>query len=238
MQSDPAVYARGVAVKPTDHVRVLGIDLGTNCGIAFMDYTAGRPIVDATVWLDQWDLSIGTYDSTVLRHVRLQQFLSVLQPDFIGFEDVKVDVPLEEFRNKPGALVARIVPTAEFLGTLKIILSLWAHTNGVPLQGFQITSIKKYATGKGNASKVDMINTCNTKLHANLDPENYDKTGVDNVADAAFIMAMMVEGYSHGVTGTASTSTEPKDVGGQKVRRRPSKRSPATTTDAGTPLAQ
>lgn len=209
MNRDPRVYAKGVAVKPPEMKRILGLDLGTNCGVAFCDFIPGQPIVDAMVYLDQWDLSIGTYDSTALRHIRLQQFLSVLQPDAIGFEDVKVDVPLEQFKGKPlGMIVARVVPTAEFLGTLKITLSVWAERHNVPLQGIAITEIKKFATGKGNAGKVDMIRACNTALGVDLDEEGYEKTGADNIADAAHVLRMMIETYSEGLDGSSNQASD------------------------------
>jgi hypothetical protein len=209
MQKDPRVYARGVAIKPPEMTRALGVDLGTNCGIAFCDFIPGQPVVDSVVYLEQWDLSIGTYDSTALRHIRLQQFLSVLQPDLIGFEDVKVDVPIEQFKGKPlGMVVARIVPTAEFLGTLKITLSTWAERHNVPLQGIAITEIKKFATGKGNSGKEAMILACNEALGVQLAVEDYEKTGADNIADAAHILRMMIETYSEGLDATVNAATE------------------------------
>lgn len=198
MQRDPRVYARGVAKKAPNTKRALGVDLGTNCGIAFCDFLPGQPIVNERVYLDQWDLSIGAYDSGALRHIRLKQFLDVLQPDLIAFEDVKVDVPLDQFAGKPGALVARIVPTAEFLGGLKTTLSVWANERDIPIQGVAITQIKRFATTKGNASKIDMIAACNATFGCKLDPDNYENTGVDNIADAAFILKMILELYSQG----------------------------------------
>lgn len=210
MQKDPRVYAKGVAVKPPDTKRALGLDLGTNCGVAFCDFVPGQPIDEnCWVYLDQWDLSIGTYDSTSLRHIRLRQFLQVLQPDLIGFEDVKVDVPLDAFKGKPlGMLVARVVPTAEFLGTLKITLSVWAETHNVPLQGFAITEIKKFATGKGNSGKEAMILACNEALGVELAVEDYEKTGADNIADAAHILRMMLETYSEGMEGVTTQADQ------------------------------
>jgi hypothetical protein len=218
MQRDPRVYARGVVPKLPEHKRVLSLDLGTNCGIAYLDYVPGKPVIDAPLWLDQLDLSIGTYDTTVLRHVRLQQFLSVLDPDLVGFEDVKVDVPLDQFKGKLGALVARIVPTAEFLGTLKVVLSLWCFERNIPLQGFAITQIKKYATGKGNSGKEAMIEACNARFGTDFATEKYEQTGVDNMADAAFILAMLLDDNSEGLTdGKDDTG---KAAGDSRTNRR------------------
>lgn len=208
MQKDPRVYAKGIAIKPPDTKRALGVDLGTNCGIAFCDFIPGQPLENVIIYLDQWDLSIGTYDSTALRHIRLRQFLQVLQPDLIGFEDVKVDVPLDQFQGKLGALVARVVPTAEFLGTLKITLATWAEVHQVPLQGLAIAQIKKFATGKGNAGKEAMIEACNEALGVDLAVEDYEKTGADNIADAAHILRMMLETYSEGMEGVTTQADQ------------------------------
>ncbi len=200
MQRDPRVYQRGVAKKPPETKRAVGLDLGTNCGVAFADFVPGAPLVDVTVYIDQWDLAIGQYDSNALRLVRLKQFLSILAPDLVAMEDVKYDAPVEQFKGKPlGMLVARIVPTAEFLGSLKATVATWAEEREIPCQGLQIGNIKKFATGKGNANKLDMIKACNTRFGTSLPTENYENTGVDNMADAAFILQMLIENYSAGV---------------------------------------
>lgn len=201
LNRDPRVYARGIKPPRPEHKRALGVDLGINCGIAWADFVPGQPVEDVASFLGQWSLDIGQYDSGTLRHIRLKQFLSILSPDLILFENVKYDVPLEQFRGKPlGMLVARIVPTAEFLGGLKNTLATWAAERDVPCQGVEIGEIKKFATGKGNANKVDMINACNEQFGTTLDPEGYEQSGVDNMADAAFLLKLGLARYSEGMT--------------------------------------
>lgn len=200
LQKDPRVYARGMAKKPPDTKRALTLDLGTACGVAIADFVPGKPIKDCRTFLEQWDLSVGTHDSAALRHIRLKQFLSIVDPDIVGFEDVKVDVPVEQFRGKPlGMLVARIVPTAEFLGQLKNTVEVWCAERDIPYHGIPITVIKKNATGKGNANKVDMIKACNKAFETDFDPKDYESTGVDNIADAAFILRYLLEEYAEGM---------------------------------------
>ncbi len=203
LQKDPRLDARGVAKKPPEKKRALGLDLGTNCGAAFADFNPGQPIDGVLAYLDQLDLSIGTYDTGALRHLRLRQFLTIIDPDLIFFEDVKVDVPLEAFRGKPlGMLVARIVPTAEFLGCLKLTVSMWAAENNVPVQGVAIAQIKKFATGSGNAGKVEMIKALNEQFGTDFDPETFASTGADNLADAGWLLAMALSQYSEGFSVT------------------------------------
>lgn len=207
-QRDPRVYARGIARKPPNTKRALGIDLGTNCGIAFCDFVPGGLLSDVPTYLDQWDLSIGAFDSSALRHIRFKQFLYVLAPDLIGFEDVKF-TGTNEVMERGGsvtAIIARAATSIEFLGGLKTTLSVWAEEQQIPCQGVGINQIKRFATTKGNANKVDMILACNQTFGTNFDTENYDNSGVDNIADAAFVLKMMVELYKDGFDAPIPTS--------------------------------
>ena len=149
-----------------------------------------------------WDLSIGPYDSGPLRHIRLKQFLTVACPDLVMYENVKYDPPAELIRNRnmgPGAIVARVATAAEFLGGLKVTVATWCEERDIPTHGLAIAQIKKFATGKGNSGKVAMINACNEQFGTTLDPENYEKTGDDNIADAVFTCAMGIDLYSEGL---------------------------------------
>ena len=181
--------------------RIIGLDLGTNCGVAFVDITYPRVVkYGPFMILGQWDLSVGPYDTGPLRHIRLKHFLSILQPDLIMFEDVKFTGGKD--RHKPGgsiqAIVARVATSIEFIGGLKVTVTTWAEEHGIPAQGEGISAIKKYATGKGRANKVDMINACNKRFGTTFDPETYVEEGTDNMADAAFVCAMGVDFYSKG----------------------------------------
>jgi len=207
MRRDPRLYAAEVSRTPEKHKRIVGLDLGTNCGIAFCDIMPGFAVKTARITMGQWDLSVGPYDTGPLRHVRLRHFLSVLQPDLVHFEDVKYDVPLAALAHiasveaRIAATVARVVPTAEFIGGLKATVASWCEERCIPCQGVAITQIKQYATGRGNASKVEMIEAANRRLGAGLDPEDYERTGTDNIADAAFLCMMGVDLYAEGLDG-------------------------------------
>lgn len=167
--------------------------------MAWADFIPGEPLLGVNLVLGHWDLSVSDYDSGPLRHVRLRQFLSVLQPDLIMFESVKYVPPKEIMAKGINAVVARVATAAELLGGFKTTLTTWAEENGVPAQGLAITEIKKFATGKGNANKVDMILAANEKFGTDFDPETYEQTGVDNIVDAAFVCTMGLENYSEGL---------------------------------------
>lgn len=201
---DPEIYKQLHEPPVSGYVRILGLDLGTNCGIAFCDVPVDRtkplpPMVGGI-----WDLSIGPYDGGPIRHIRLKQFLEIAQPSLVMYEDVKFTPAADLFKNKAGglqAIISRVSTPAEFLGGLKVTVTTWCAERGLPSEGIGISQIKQFATGRGNAGKADMIRSCNTKFGTELDPETYEKNGDDNIADAAFVCAMGVEWYGRGVTG-------------------------------------
>jgi len=200
IEKDPEHLMARLKGRLPDQRRVAGVDLGTNCGIAWCDYDKNTPVAEALIMAGQWDLSVAGYETNPLRHIRLKQFLSVLQPDLVGFEDVKYTPDKESFGGKPiGMIVARVASAAELLGGFKITLTTWAEERGIPAQGFAIGSIKKFATGKGNAGKEAMIKAANDRYGCDLDHLNYKTTGADNIADAMHVCAMVLERYAKGL---------------------------------------
>jgi hypothetical protein len=171
--------------------------------VAFVDFVPGHKLEYSPILMGQWDLSVGQYDSGILRLVRLKQFLSILNPDLIMYEEVKYDPPQDVMKKRGhgmGGVVARVATAAEFLGALKATLGIWCEERNVPAHGLAIAAIKKFATGKGNASKKEMIEAANTQFSTAFDTETYEKTGVDNICDAAFCCKMGLEAYSEGMT--------------------------------------
>lgn len=183
---------------------VLGLDLGTSCGYAISYVPRGKPI-DAdrlTTMLGQWDLSAGPYDSGAIRFVRLRQFLSILKPDLVVYENVKYTPPEAPNRFNANAIVARAATPIEWFGALKATVSTWCEEAGVPCTGFPIGTIKKRATGKGNANKSDMIRACNETFGSDMDADDYESAGYDNIADAAWVCLLGIEMYAQGLPTT------------------------------------
>lgn len=203
VQRDPRVYADRVPAVADRHKRCLGLDLATNCGAAFCDFVPGEPVKDATVVMGQWDLSLGAFDSGPLRHIRLKQFLAVTEPDLIVFEHVRHVGSNASYRGAANmtAIIARVASAAELIGGLATTLSTWAEERGVACQGFSVGTIKKFATGNGNAGKEAVIEAANEQFGTDFSTEDYEKTGVDNLCDAAFLCLMGVTYYSEGLTG-------------------------------------
>lgn len=203
MQSDPVIYSRGLSKCPPDRKRALSLDLSLSTGAGMMDFDPTKPIVDETLFLDLWDLSVGAFDSNILRVVRLRSFLVAVNPDVIFLEDVKFDPPTSGPGGRPlpiGMVIARAATSLEFQGGLKTTVTTWAQERGIPCAGFAVGAIKKSATGKGVANKSDMVIACNKKFGTKLDPKDCEKTGVDNMADAAHVMLLGLELYAKGMS--------------------------------------
>ena len=203
LEKDPRLY-QPKPPKP-DFKRCLGLDLGTNCGVAIADFAPGQPIKRVKMVLGQWDLSVSTYDTGPLRHIRLKQFLAVADPDLVMFEDVKHTPGQDQMAARGyqgiGAIVARVATASELLGGFKITLTTWCEERGIPAQGIGIGQIKKHATGKGVADKTAMILACNEQFGTDFDSSEdvYKREGTDNMADAAFVCDMGVRLYSDGM---------------------------------------
>lgn len=217
MVADPQEIRRQLRDK-SGRQRLLGLDLGTNCGVAIYDFTplpSPPGFSDVLTVLGQWDLSIGSYDSGPIRHVRLLQFLEETQPDAVFYELVKFTPPvsmLEKVGRNISAIVALANSGSEFLGALKTTVTTWAEINKVPAEGVTIQDIKKLATGKGNANKMDVIRALNARLGTDFatDGELAEKAcldaGIDNIADAAFAGLFGLYNYADGLKYLSETA--------------------------------
>jgi hypothetical protein len=199
LYSDPETFVKKIGPCPKGSVRFLGLDLGSNCGVAIYDYRkqSGKlSLQQENLHLYQWDLSTKGLDSGAARFVRLRAFLALTAPDVIAYEDVKYSPPKAFFANKKfgiPAIMSRVATSAEVIGGMKVTVATWAEEHKKICTGYAIATIKKYATGSGRANKEDMIAAANKSLGAAFDASKYKSTGVDNVVDAAFILLMDIQ---------------------------------------------
>ncbi len=196
MYKDPAAFVSKLPALEDGAIRCLGLDLGSNCGVAIYDFTPGKKILQDKLNLFQWDLSCSGLDSGAARFVRLRAFLNVVAPDAIAYEDVKYTPPREFFVNKKfgiPAILSRVATASEVLGGMKVTVATWAQEASIPSMGFGVTTIKKFATGSGRANKEDMIRAANKSLNTAFDQAKYKSDGIDNVVDAAFVLMMLLQ---------------------------------------------
>lgn len=113
--------------------RILAIDLGTKCGWAISAYESGV-----------WNLTPRRFEGSGMRFVTFRQHLRKV------LEGVEV-VYFEEVRKHMG------VDAAHVYGGLMAVLTEECESRKIPYQGIPVGTIKKHATGKGNAPKEEMI---------------------------------------------------------------------------------
>jgi Holliday junction resolvasome RuvABC endonuclease subunit len=183
--------------RPVGSKTILGLDLGTSCGYAYC-FIDKESTAKPRIYAGQLDLSAGPYDSGAIRFIKLRHFLAAIKPDLVAFEDVKY-TPANTGFQSVGAIIARAATACEWFGALKATMATWCEAKGIPSTGIPIGTIKKRATGKGNANKVDIITACNKEFGMNFETDGYENSGVDNIADAVYVCSLLLEQYGDGV---------------------------------------
>jgi Holliday junction resolvasome RuvABC endonuclease subunit len=140
---------------------ILALDLGTTSGWAASSdgmishgYTAFKP---------------GRYEGGGMRYLRFKNWLTEIKNQ-LGQVDA---VYFEEVRRHAGTDAAHVY------GGFLAVLTAWCEHHRIAYQGVPVGTIKKHATGKGNAGKDEMIQAMQAKGHP---VEN------DNEADALAIL--------------------------------------------------
>lgn len=143
-------------------MRILALDLATKTGWAFCDGTNLTSGVE--------NFKGGRYEGGGMRFLRFSQWLaSTVQltgPEVVVYEEI---------RRHMGADAAHIY------GGLLSQLTAYCEQHGIPYKGIPVGTIKKTATGKGNAPKDAMVAAAGK---AWPDQQIQD----DNQADALWIL--------------------------------------------------
>lgn len=120
-------------------MKILALDLGTRTG--FATATAPDAILAGT-----WDFQPSRYDSSGMRFVkfraRIQETCESIRPDLVVYEEV---------RRHAGTTAAHVY------GGLLAMLQSYCLEAKLNFVGVPVGTIKKHATGKGSASKAEMI---------------------------------------------------------------------------------
>lgn len=143
----------------------LALDLGTNTGWAMAR--------DGVTVSGTASFKVGRYEGGGMRYLRFQRWLDEMAGhglDSIWFEEV---------RRHAGTDAAHVY------GGLLATLTAWCEHRGIPYSGVPVGSIKKHATGKGNANKDAMIAAAIARGFAPVD---------DNEADALALLHMVEAG--------------------------------------------
>ena len=146
---------------------ILALDLGTTTGWA-LSGRDGHIISGSEFFRPQ------RFEGGGMRFLRFRRWLSELHG---GAGDIHA-VYFEEVRRHAG------VDAAHAYGGFLATLSAWCEHHSIPYQGVPVGTIKKHATGKGNAGKEAVIAAMVALGHAVAD---------DNEADALALLHWAID---------------------------------------------
>lgn len=143
---------------------ILALDLGTTMGWAMHQ--------DGKISSGSVSFKPSHLDSANSRYSRFQRWL---EGNHCATFD---DVVYEAVRRHNGTIVAQTY--GGFMATLQ----MWCDAYGLPYEGIPVGTIKKFATGKGNATKLRMVSAMEERGHKPTD---------DNEADALALLYWRLE---------------------------------------------
>jgi Holliday junction resolvasome RuvABC endonuclease subunit len=158
----PAPAAKATPTIPS----ILALDLGTSMGWALR---LGTETHSGTM-----SFRSSRYDGGGMRYVRFRSWLDRLAieralPAAVYFEEVRRHVATD---------------AAHIYGGFLAGLTAWCEELGLPYQGVPVGTIKRFATGKGNADKSEVIAAVRARGFQPAD---------DNEADAIAILLWVLE---------------------------------------------
>ena len=145
----------------------LALDLGTTTGWALRGF-------DGLITSGTASFRPGRFDGGGMRFLRFINWLTELD----RLSGPIAAIWFEEVRRHAGTDAAHVY------GGLMATLTAWAELRGVPYQGVPVGTIKRHATGKGNADKEAMIAAARARGFSPAD---------DNEADAIAILFWALE---------------------------------------------
>ncbi|PQO23104.1 hypothetical protein C2I36_09550 [Rhodobacteraceae bacterium WD3A24] len=146
---------------------MLALDLGTTTGWAIR-------APDGLITTGTTSFRPSRFDGGGMRYLRFTNWLTEIESlsgpiGAIWFEEVRRHVATD---------------AAHVYGGLMATLTAWAEMRGVPYEGVPVGTIKRHATGKGNAPKAAMIEAARSR---GFDPAD------DNEADAIAVLLWALE---------------------------------------------
>jgi len=146
---------------------ILALDLGTTTGWALRGS-------DGHITSGSESFRPQRFEGGGMRFLRFKRWLTEIKQscdeiDCLHFEEVRRHVSTDAAHAYGG-----------FLATL----TAWCEHHQIPYQGVPVGTIKKHATGKGTASKDEMVATARARGHAPAD---------DNEADALALLHWAIE---------------------------------------------
>ncbi|GAA0574028.1 hypothetical protein MOJ79_10825 [Calidifontimicrobium sp. SYSU G02091] len=151
---------------------ILALDLGTTTGWALRGS-------DGHITSGSESFRPQRFEGGGMRFLRFKRWLTEIKQSCDGIDAVY----FEEVRRHAG------VDAAHTYGGFMAHLTAWCEHHQIPYQGVPVGTIKKHATGKGNANKDEMVASARARGHA---PAN------DNEADALALLSWAVHHHDVG----------------------------------------
>ncbi|WP_131111605.1 crossover junction endodeoxyribonuclease RuvC [Sulfuricystis thermophila] len=146
---------------------ILALDLGTTTGWALRD-GSGHITSGAVCFRPQ------RFEGGGMRFLRFRRWIAEIQQSVSEIQFLY----FEEVRRHAG------VDAAHAYGGFLATLTAWCEHHGIPYQGVPVGTIKKHATGRGNARKDAMLAAARARGHTPAD---------DNEADALALLHWAIE---------------------------------------------
>lgn len=146
---------------------IFALDLGTQTGWALTSR-------DGSITSGSQSFKPQRFEGGGMRFLRFKRWLTDIKQCNDGIDQVV----FEEVRRHVG------VDAAHAYGGFMGQLTAWCEHHQIPYQGIPVGTIKKHATGKGNASKDEVIAAVRARGHTPSD---------DNEADALALLHWAVE---------------------------------------------
>ena len=152
---------------------ILALDLGTTTGWA-LRAPDGQRALQGLITSGTVSFKPRRFDGGGMRYLRFTNWLTEID----RLSGPIATIWFEEVRRHAGTDAAHV------FGGLLATLTTWAELRGVPYCGVPVGTIKKHATGKGNAGKQAMIEAARARGFSPAD---------DNEADAIAILLWAIE---------------------------------------------
>ena len=144
----------------------LALDLGTRTGVAN----------NVERLISSWSWNLAPPRGVPGYGARFRQFINCLDSQYAIFQPEHI--LYEEVRAHKGTRAAHIY------GGFLAVLATWAEKHSIPMTGVGVGTIKRRITGKGNASKQEVMEACKER---GCNPKTYDE------ADALALLIGVLE---------------------------------------------
>ena len=136
---------------------IFALDLGTQTGWALTSR-------DGSITSGSQSFKPQRFEGGGMRFLRFKRWLTDIKQCNDGIDQVV----FEEVRRHVG------VDAAHAYGGFMGQLTAWCEHHQIPYQGVPVGTIKKHATGKGNAGKAEMIAAAKARGHDPVDDNHAD----------------------------------------------------------------